>query len=92
MQDPTTPTGNPGRIPKLCPYGHELTGPPLPHGTGRVIVGWTPCKCPPAAAEHGGHRIYHCRACLALDDKRSTICYFPPHVPTRSGTTRNGVV
>ncbi|MEU5879401.1 hypothetical protein [Spirillospora sp. NPDC047279] len=59
-------------VPFLCPYGHEL-------GAGRVLVGWSPCDCPPALGWHRGHRTFECRAC-AEQRERVSICYLPPHV------------
>lgn len=75
MHDPTTPTGDPAQGPATCPYGHPL-------GPGRVLVGWLPCICPPAQANHNGHRTFQCRVCLEeLADRRKVVSYTPPHLP-----------
>ncbi|MCP2334752.1 hypothetical protein [Actinomadura rupiterrae] len=62
-------------VPFLCPRGHRL-------GPGRVIVGWSPCGCPPVL-ERGrglrGHRTYLCLTCK--DEHVTTMCYLPHHIP-----------
>lgn len=69
-------------IPFLCPQGHRL-------GPGRVIVGWSPCICPPCA-ESGkglhGHRTYLCLTCK--DEHMTTMCYLPYHVPSQDDSYR----
>lgn len=78
MHDLTTPTGQPDRVPATCPYGHALTGPPVPEEGGRVLVGWLPCHCVDDTNDRG-HRTYTCRKCQQLPDRREVICFFPPH-------------
>ncbi|WP_433334229.1 hypothetical protein [Spirillospora sp. CA-294931] len=60
--------------PSHCPQGHPLS-------PGRVIVGWSPCACPPCATRARGlrgHRTYLCLTCK--DDHVTTMCYLPYHV------------
>ncbi|MFI0404566.1 hypothetical protein [Actinomadura sp. 3N508] len=69
-------------VPFLCPAGHRLE-------PGRVIVGWSPCICPPCD-ERGrglrGHRTYLCLDCK--DEHVTTKCYLPHHVPAENATYR----
>ena len=58
-------------VPTTCPYGHPL-------GARRMVVGWSPCQCPPALARHRGHRTYLCLACRGHN--RTSLCYEPYHV------------
>jgi hypothetical protein len=45
-----------------------------------VLVGWTPCTCGPAWANHGGHRTFKCMACE--EDGWRMICYLPERLRT----------
>ncbi|WP_018658240.1 hypothetical protein [Actinomadura flavalba] len=68
--------------PSACPYGHRLE-------PGRVLVGWSPCVCPPCANRargRRGHRTYLCLACK--DEHVTTVCYRPHHVPACEPTHR----
>jgi hypothetical protein len=67
--------------PRMCPYGHELR-------PGHVLVGWSPCMCPPAWERHGGHRTYSCEDCRERYGI-SMICYLPEH-STAHHLTRGG--
>jgi hypothetical protein len=71
------------RPPTDCPRGHALT-------SGHVIVGWSPCQCPPCLERgHGlrGHRTYQCRDCQE-DGGWTTVCYQPYHVPSPDSVVR----
>jgi hypothetical protein len=68
--------------PRECPRGHELRA-------GQVIVGWSPCQCPPCLRRGRGlrgHHTYLCRDCH--DDGFTTVAYFPYHVPAEGATIR----
>lgn len=65
-------------VPAVCPYGHELR-------PGHVLVGWSPCMCPPAWERHGGHRTYSCEDCRERYGI-SMICYLPEHSTARHVT------
>ncbi|GAA3933758.1 hypothetical protein GCM10023085_13800 [Actinomadura viridis] len=69
-------------VPFLCPHGHRLA-------PGRVIVGWSPCVCPPCAGRGRGlrgHRTYLCLACK--DDRMTTMCFQPHHVRPEGAASR----
>jgi hypothetical protein len=44
------------------------------YGSGRVIIGWPPCDCPPALARHMGHHWVKCQA-----EGCPSIWCDPPH-------------
>lgn len=58
-------------MPDTCPYGHPLT-------PGDILVGWSPCICAPAWANHGGHRTIQCLPCNRRHIE--TVLYDPEHV------------
>ncbi|MGP4022306.1 hypothetical protein [Actinomadura sp. 3N407] len=69
-------------VPFLCPAGHRLAA-------GRVIVGWSPCVCPPCDGRGRGlrgHRTYLCLDCK--DEHVTTKCYLPHHVPAEDAAYR----
>ncbi|RSN72043.1 MULTISPECIES: hypothetical protein [Actinomadura] len=55
----------------ICPFGHELR-------PGEVLVGWSPCACPPAWAVHKGHQTLQCRACER--EGQTVVRYMPEHI------------
>lgn len=57
----------------VCPFDHPL-------GPEQAVVGWHPCQCPAALANHGGHLTWRCRACA--DAGRTTRRFSPPHQRT----------
>ncbi|WP_378280368.1 hypothetical protein [Actinomadura rugatobispora] len=63
-----------------CPYGHPLT-------PGDVLVGWSPCTCPPAWAAHKGHRSLQCWTCHAYGI--TSVRYEPPHIGGGHPNRRN---
>jgi hypothetical protein len=67
------------QAPEMCPYGHPL-------GVRRVLVGWSPCECPPALGAHRGHRTYECLACS--EQHQRCVCYVPHHVPPAGALSR----
>lgn len=59
-----------GQMLATCPNGHPLQ-------PGHVLVGWSPCGCEAALANHRGHRTVQCLDCH--DSGETMVCYDPPH-------------
>lgn len=54
-----------------------------------MIVGWSPCVCPPCGGRARGlrgHRTYLCLDCK--DEHVTTKCYLPHHVPAQGAAYR----
>ncbi len=60
--------------PEQCPYGHPLTE------AGQALIGWRPCGCAVALANHGGHRTVRCDACQTTGT--TTTAFHPEHLRT----------
>lgn len=58
-----------GGHPDSCRRGH-------PWGPGQILVGWTPCLCPNAAANGKGHHWVRCETAGCGE-----VWTDPPHAP-----------